>query len=494
VRRRVRDICPGQRPEAEGRFGRLLFQTVEADLLTTLPVSDVGAGRVRLSCAPLLGVSVGDTFTVMPADAVAADPATKVGDLRIDRVGPLAAEGPLVFAAGHSAVPIGARAHRETVAAPTIPVLLPADPRAEDLARAVGSAPLIRAAEPGDYWQAAVRIDAAGQLTIEDRIGPLHPPRANDAGGVRRVVRDLNALARAAALRNLAADGPSTLGAAVTVEWGVVEDGRPRPLPERGAVVSVGAKQYISVRNNGPDDVFIALIDLGVAGRVAVLTDVSPSGERLAAGREYVFGLDGLDGVLSGEPLTWPEALDATRVRPETALLLVTSAPHDVSVLEQGGVVRTRTRPVTSLQAVFDQIGSGRGRDAGRARGPEVRYDLRTIEFELDPGVAAVAGAPAPVEPVSVSSQRKNGLDLTAQEGSPAMSKRIVVGQSEWTFPEGDVAKTLELIKSAMENGTVAELDLVDAAKEQVTVYLNGATVQTLAVSMGDAARPSEIS
>jgi hypothetical protein len=73
-------------------------------------------------------------------------------------------------------------------------------------------------------------------------------------------------------------------------------------------------------------------------------------------------------------------------------------------------------------------------------------------------------------------------------------SNRIVVGQSEWTFPEGDVAKTLELIKSAMENGSVAELELVDASGRTVSVYLNGAVVPTVVVDLGDGARPSEIS
>jgi hypothetical protein len=387
VRRRVRDLSPGQRPEAEGRFRRLLFQTDEADLVTTLPVSAAGPGRARLEHAAFLGVGLGDTFTVMPPDAAAPDPATKVGDVRIDRVGPLAAEGSLVLAPGRGSLPLGARAHWQSVAAPTIPILLPDDPRAQDLARAVGAAPLIRAAEAGDHWQAAVRIDAAGQLTIADRIGPLHAPRTADAAGLSRVVRDLNALARSTALRNLVGDAHWALDAPVTWEWGLVQDGRRRRLPNRGAVVPVGAMQYHSVRNTGPDDVYIALIDIGVAGRVSVLTAVSPSGERLAAGREYVFGLDGLDGVLAGEPMTWPAGLDAGQIRTESALLLVTSTPHDVSVLEQEGV-RGRTRPVSSLQQALDQIGSGRARDAGRSiRGPVARYDLRTIEFDLDPGV-----------------------------------------------------------------------------------------------------------
>lgn len=73
-------------------------------------------------------------------------------------------------------------------------------------------------------------------------------------------------------------------------------------------------------------------------------------------------------------------------------------------------------------------------------------------------------------------------------------SSRIVIGQSEWTFPEGDVTKTLELVKSAMESGSVTELALQDGAGRSVSVYFNGAVVPTVVVDLGDGARPSEIS
>lgn len=74
------------------------------------------------------------------------------------------------------------------------------------------------------------------------------------------------------------------------------------------------------------------------------------------------------------------------------------------------------------------------------------------------------------------------------------MSNRIIVGQSEWTFPKEDVTKTLELVKSAMENANVAALELADASGRSVSVYINGAVVPTVVVDLDDDARPSEIS
>jgi hypothetical protein len=73
-------------------------------------------------------------------------------------------------------------------------------------------------------------------------------------------------------------------------------------------------------------------------------------------------------------------------------------------------------------------------------------------------------------------------------------TKRILVDQSEWSFPEGDVTGTLDQITSALKDGTVAVLSLIDDSKRPVTVYLNGKTVQTVVVDLDGDPRPSEIS
>ncbi|HEX4701637.1 MAG TPA: caspase family protein [Pseudonocardiaceae bacterium] len=386
VRRRVLALSPFQRPELEGPARRLLFDVVEDDPLSTLRVTAIPGDRVRLECASLLGVRRGDAFAVMPPGTTELLAGAKVGDLLVDLVEPLAAEGTVTFHNGWTHVPLGARAHRVTAVAPAIPVAIAeGDPRFADLARAVSMSPMLRLAGPDEPWRAEVRIGESGDLTLADRIGPVAAPRSGDAEGTALVVRDLNTLARASALRELAGDITGALGASITLDWGRVQDARRRPLPTSGGVVRVTDRIYVSVRNDAEDTVFVSLIDIGVTGRITVLTRLSPSGVKLVQGKEYVFGFDDFDGVLSGVALTWPDGLDTVLARPETVLVLITAAPQDVSVLEQDGVHRDATASVSPLQRMLDQIATGRVRDLAGESTSTVRYDVHAIDFELEP-------------------------------------------------------------------------------------------------------------
>ncbi|GAA1738378.1 hypothetical protein [Luedemannella helvata] len=73
--------------------------------------------------------------------------------------------------------------------------------------------------------------------------------------------------------------------------------------------------------------------------------------------------------------------------------------------------------------------------------------------------------------------------------------KRVIVGQSEWAIHDADVEEVLGKIRSALENGSVAELTLLDSAGRQVTVYLNGKVLATVVVDLNTGPKPpSEIS
>ena len=72
---------------------------------------------------------------------------------------------------------------------------------------------------------------------------------------------------------------------------------------------------------------------------------------------------------------------------------------------------------------------------------------------------------------------------------------RIIVGQSAWTLTaDQDVVKVMEEIESALQNGTSLKLPLVDSSQHQVTVFINGRSVETVVVDLGVEARPSQIS
>ncbi|MEY9893391.1 hypothetical protein ABIA31_007071 [Catenulispora sp. MAP5-51] len=393
VRLRVSSLVSGQRPEAEGPSRRLLFETEGDDRLDSLPVTVVGDGRVRLDCAPLLGVRQGDTFTVLsPAQDT-------IGDLTVDRVGPFSAQGEVAFAAGITEVPVGARARRITAAAPKLVVSVPPDiPHGAELDRALAASPLLRTAAGDEPWAARLRIDDDGAVTVADRVGALHEPRPSGEAGLAKAVRDLERLARAEALRGLDADTRWSLNASnasnasITCEWGLVQGGERRPLPASGALVEAGRPVYISVRNHGETPVYATLVDIGIAGKISVLTELAPSGVRLARGeqQEYVYGFDDITGVLAGVPLDWPDGLDPVHTRMETVLLFLTSEPQDFSALSQPGIARSAAQSAAAAQAsplsvVLDQIATGRTRDLRGVASSAVRYDVRKVEFELEP-------------------------------------------------------------------------------------------------------------
>lgn len=379
VRHQVLTIMSGQRPDAEGPAQRLLFDVTEADSLTSLPVTVV-ADRLRIGGAALLGVRPGDEFVVMPGQAAGPDEHGKLGEVLVDRVDAEAAWGVLRPAGGLAAISLGARAHLVRTAAPVLPVRLVSGPL--DLAAAVDAAPLVRVAESDE--DSPVAVDCRDGLTVRDERGPLHAPRPADASGVRKVVQDLTRLARARALRRLAEDIEDTLRTPVTVEFGLVVAGEVRPLPTSGAVLHAGQSICLRVRNDGAERIHVSLLDIGVAARITVLNPSSPSGVRLEPGAEYVFGSNDLTGIVSGVTLSWPEDLSAAAPRPETVVVLATSAPVDTRVLEQHGV-RADSRHTSKLQRLLAQLAAGGVRDLAPMLGPAVRFAVRTVDFELLP-------------------------------------------------------------------------------------------------------------
>jgi hypothetical protein len=72
--------------------------------------------------------------------------------------------------------------------------------------------------------------------------------------------------------------------------------------------------------------------------------------------------------------------------------------------------------------------------------------------------------------------------------------KRVIIGQSEWGIDDADVTEVAAKIKAAMENGTVAELSLVDGANRRVTVYLNGKVALSVVLDLDLGPKPTEIS
>lgn len=387
VREQVLLLAPTQRPEAEGPSRRILFETVEDDSPFSLPVIDLGGGRVRLEGAPLLGVNIGDELAIMRAESLAVDDATKIGDVRVVERDAMAAYGSLKLRSDHLSLPLDARAYRTRAVASRLPVRVSGDDaQAVNLLRAMTASSLVRPAEPEEKTQYEVAVDLAGGLTVNDHVGALHAvPRQPDEAGIRRVVKDLERLWRANALRALTDESDEAAKVPLTVEFGVVEDGLEKPLRHSGEVVHIKQNIFIRLRNNGDLPLYASLLDIGLAAEITLLNRFAPSGVRLDPGKEYVFGWNQRTGELAGLPLSWPPSVPAEQPRAETILALVATAPHDAHVYEQRGIRRDGGIARSRLQDLLDHIRTGADKEVGVDAGPVVPYTVRAIDFDLMP-------------------------------------------------------------------------------------------------------------
>ncbi|WP_187399512.1 caspase family protein [Micromonospora sp. AP08] len=400
VRARIARSLLGQRPDVEGPRDRLPFELREATRSGVLPVVPLTGNRVSLPGGRLVGVEPGDEFSVMPAGAATRDPATEIGTATVTAVGTVAADATVAFRPGHDTLPLGAEAHPARVAGRRQPIRVYGDgSAADDVRAAITAAPQLRLATATDPLPIA-EVAVGERLRLRDRTGPLAPERPADPAGIAGIVADLEHLSRAATLRALEPTPAEQLPDPFTVEWGRVVDGQRRALPPGDERLHVDEPVYLRLRNDSDRNLFFFVFDIGVHGRVELLTAADPSGLRLRPGQEETIGAD-RGGTLTGLPLRWPSGAVADGTpRGESLLVIVTSTEQDLSVLRQDGIRGGAAEPATrnllasgsSLERLLAQVATGAVRDlAPPSAAPVVRYATRHLTFLLDPAPAPSA-------------------------------------------------------------------------------------------------------
>jgi hypothetical protein len=163
------------------------------------------------------------------------------------------------------------------------------------------------------------------------------------AGNARRSVffRELADRTAARALRQLRDTGiegfePEDL----KVEWGTVVEGQPRPLPNQGAMILAGDCVSLRLANRGKRRLYVHVVDLGVSGKVTLLTQSWPSGVNLGPGEDKAVLGEAPGDTLFGVRCHWPDTVLADSPRSEELVFIVTDRPTDLRGLarqSQGG-------------------------------------------------------------------------------------------------------------------------------------------------------------
>jgi len=391
LRRRVTHKFAMQRPDVEGPSERRLFSLAVDDQTGVVPISEAGE-HFLVHAGRLTGASLGDIYGVMPLGSTAYDDARAIAKVQLEDTGPLESKAVLKdWKNGHAALPADAVAVPIVVTATVRPVTVVA-PEADRarLAQALRDTRSLRIAAANEDPAALATLRLADrQLTIEDRAGPLFPPTRYPAE-LQDTVKNIANLGVAQAVRELVGEhGVSANDLEIT--WGIVENGHPRVMPDQGASLGLGDRIYVSVRNTGHEPRYAHIFNVGVRGKVTLLTRaLAPSGIMLERG-DPGFVLGERDGALGGLALTWPDGLSQTSFpRLDEIFVFVTSRPIDLKLLETKEHVVMRTGKESKLQALLTQIWDASPKDLS-APGPVEGYLVKRLSYLLHPRKAAMA-------------------------------------------------------------------------------------------------------
>jgi len=387
IRKRVLDLAPTQRPEVEGAASRVLFaldSIQETGILPFQPDNVLLGGR-------LLGVEIGDQYLIVPPGVSAPDTRHAIASATVTGVVGARAYVNVAFLTANTRIPETSRAIPVRKALPCALVAVEGSgPARESVRSAINASSYVHVAEamPGDKADILARVGVDGSLTVTDVAdNPLAYARPADEQGIRETVDNLVAHARARLLRALrSGDGPNYLDASFDVEWGRVDAGQPRPLSKSGELLFTGDPVYIRFANHASASLYFSLFDIGVSGRIELITNTEPSGVHVPAGSEHVVGVDRATGRVVGLPLSWPTSVPPQGQHTETLLTIISNRPQNLRALEQGGVRRDAAGQ-SDLQRLMQQIGYGGTRELASVAAVEsdVKYAVDQITFLLNP-------------------------------------------------------------------------------------------------------------
>jgi len=413
-----------QRPEIEGPIARVPFSLATVDAVT-FPVRSQGDTAI-IDAGRLLGVSVGDVYGVMPAGSTRIDPANLIESLTIDEVSATQSRARRI--ARHddaSELPVNAVAIAMSLAFERLPVRIVAgDAVRPAIEASLQSSGRVRPATPRDQDVLAELHVQGTDLELRDTQGPLFAP-ARYPDRLRDAVGDLENLATERRLRTLSED-EGLAPAEVSVELLLIGSGGYRRLADHGEALGLHDRIALRLENRGARPVFANVFNLGLRRRIALLSAQAASGLRLPPNTPVYVG-DTLAGQLVGFTLDWPTGMPRDQPRLDTAMVMLTAEPADLSMLvtaEHLATPRAITTPATPLGALLDQLATGRPRNRDTASGAAAfaicwrDYQLFPLDASLDFGAPQVDANPtgsAPPHSVTATLQiRLTELTVTA--------------------------------------------------------------------------------
>lgn len=373
-----------QRPQVSGPIWRRVFSEGERRPLGALRLTH-HEGRWHLLGGATVGVEVGDRYELIGGDSSAEDstaedtpriatvalvtssraaleipskvrPSLQPGMLARPRAGGPARRSCSVQGAG----PLATTLRDQLQAVPGLGVVQESGRQEVDFSfRATPRGVEVLNAE-GAHLRAQFEFGAEEE----------HKTREQRLGAVADLARLLTHASRLRHLATSGTRGPQTPW--FSLEWGVVDNGVPKPRPVTGARLSTGDRIYLKVENTRRrGQIYVSALDIGVGWDVTLLTDNQSEGVRLGMGDRQVVGQSELRE-LRGLPLHWPDNVPATQPLEESLIVIVATEQMPI-----GAWATTSRRPM------WDAL----HRDVGGeiTSTTPIDYEVTHIRFQLQP-------------------------------------------------------------------------------------------------------------
>lgn len=390
VRARVLRSFVTQRPDVEGPRDRMVFSLHQVNSRGIVGFRAAG-DKPQLAAGALTGVTQGDVYGVMPVGSLRDDPARAIAEVAVSSPGPLTSQLEVrTWLNGHKTIPVDAVAVPRVRNAIRRPIALAGQgPQWDALQQAIDRHAVLRVARSGEEALGTLQLEG-DQLTLSDKLGPLFAPATLDDAGAEldRMVHNASCLGFAEGVRALAGEH-GVYTAELAFELGVVEDGKPRPLPDRPALGLLD-RFYIKITNRGQRQLYVHVLDIGLQSSVSVLTgNMAPAGLLIQAGSSYVLGSHP-NGTLVGVGISWPATLPREGFpRLDEYMVVVTTSPMNLAVLE----VQARGGPKARGGKLVDLLSQLQGGGARDAKLDELEgFYARSLAYLLYPRDARIGG------------------------------------------------------------------------------------------------------
>jgi hypothetical protein len=388
LRARVLRRFPHQRPDIEGPARRRLFSLAQDDDHGHVAIRADGE-EILLLAGSLTGVTRGDVYGVMPIGAKHYDAKHALAVLEVVEVLALTAKAKQVkgarpLPAEAIAIPISKQGTKRAVA---LEIPTPARVKVE---AAITASPTLRVAAPDEASPIARLKLVNDELTIEDSSGPLFPA-ARFPEELAGTIKNVANLGVAQGLRELEGEH-GVFANELGIELGTVEHGRERALPDTGAALGLRDRIYVKVATKAQRRLFVHIFNVGLRGKVTLLSNFAPSGVALDGGDPaFVLGR-GANGVLAGLGLSWPKGLPRDSFpRVDELVVIVTTAKIGLQCLETREVLPIARSKGSQLQDLLAQLHDGLTREAGLDKELD-GFFVKRLSYQLHPRDGAMAG------------------------------------------------------------------------------------------------------